>query len=75
MPKLVRSLSIVQFFGQMALEEIKTGNVNDWIAEMQTAKVGAEDDSQYVELHFRRLRQIGTLSKTMSKRGKCLSIL
>jgi integrase len=26
-------------FGSMALEEIKTGNVNDWIAEMQSKKL------------------------------------
>lgn len=27
------------FFGPTALEEIRTGNVNDWIAEMQTKKL------------------------------------
>ncbi len=33
-PKLIVK-HLRPFFGQMALEEIKTGNVNDWIAEMQ----------------------------------------
>ncbi len=33
-PKLIAK-HLRPFFGQMALEEIKTGNVNDWIAEMQ----------------------------------------
>jgi integrase len=37
-PKLLAK-HLRPFFGQMALEEIKTGVVNDWIAEMQRKKL------------------------------------
>ncbi len=37
-PKLVAK-HLRPFFGQRALEEIKTGNVNDWIAEMQSKEL------------------------------------
>jgi len=37
-PKLIAK-HLRPFFGQMALEEIKTGNVNDWIAKMQSNKL------------------------------------
>jgi integrase len=37
-PKLLAK-HVRSFFGQMALEEIKTGVVNDWIAEMQRKKL------------------------------------
>ena len=37
-PKLLAK-HVRPFFGHMALEEIKTGNVNDWIAEMQIKKL------------------------------------
>jgi integrase len=37
-PKLIAK-HLRPFFGQMALEAIKTGNVNDWIAEMRTKKL------------------------------------
>ena len=37
-PKLLAK-HLRPFFGQMALEEIKTGNVNDWVAEMNTKKL------------------------------------
>ena len=33
-PKLIAKY-LRPFFGQMALEEIKTGTVNDWIVELQ----------------------------------------
>jgi integrase len=37
-PKLLAK-HVRPFFGHMALEEIKTGNVNDWILEMQRKKL------------------------------------
>jgi integrase len=37
-PKLLAK-HLRPFFGQMALGEIKTGNVNDWLAEMQSKKL------------------------------------
>jgi integrase len=37
-PKLLAK-HVRPFFGHMALEEIKTGNVNDWILEMQSKKL------------------------------------
>lgn len=37
-PKLIAK-HLRPFFAQLALEEIRTGNVNDWIAEMQSKKL------------------------------------
>ncbi|HXA76975.1 MAG TPA: tyrosine-type recombinase/integrase [Candidatus Acidoferrales bacterium] len=37
-PKLLAK-HLRPFFGQMALEQIKTGNVNDWVAEMNSKKL------------------------------------
>src|SRR3984893_5756632 len=37
-PKLLAK-HLRPFFGQMALEEIKTGNVNDWIEEIQSKEL------------------------------------
>jgi hypothetical protein len=37
-PKLLAK-HVRPFFGHMALEEIRTGNVNDWIGEMRSKKL------------------------------------
>ncbi len=43
-PKLIAKY-LRPFFGQMALEEIKTGTVNDWIMELQEQRLRTKDGS------------------------------